>query len=510
MKQRRITHQPARWLVVLAAISLVAIAPQAGAQVPNPAVATGESVFSAPGLGGAVSVYESTVIAGGVEAVEVYELGVDGWAHTARVTATDGAPGDEFGATVYLSGAFALIGAPGVTVAGHEEAGAAYVFQHLTDGTWVQRARLVSGSPSTNAHFGASVAVSAQLFYAIGSPGAGLATIFEPVVPGVSWRISGELSAPDLRPDEARAAGFGASTGVEVTFDPYEVVAVGAPGADGSGAVYTYRRDGSTWVLDEKLVQSPRIADGHFGQTLSIEATSLLIGAPGIRSVVGVLIDETGQYVELGDDVGGPGFGTSVGSGAARGIAGDPAVRVAYIYGRDIITGGLLLGTLVPRVGTQDDGFGASADIHQHAVVGAPGAHAIHIFDLGTTDVTDHASLTLSRGLSYSGAGEVYGQVVVTRHGQRVVSVTGRGRLLTGTTPAPFVAFDLHQLAKSPKLIGSITIRDPGTGFEHSLFVITSAAASETRVSGSGIGFDIPKAPRGLVKVRWTVDDLSA
>jgi hypothetical protein len=497
-------------LAIAASATLFGPVVALGAQSPTPAVVSArETVFTAPGLGGAVSVYGDVVIAGGTDAVEAYALGANGWQHTATLRADDGAPGDHFGATVDLRGSVALIGAPDAIVDGRAGAGAAYVFQVLPDGTWVQRARLVSASPSPGAHFGASVRNSGEVNYVVGSPGAGIATIFEPTTNSFEWTITAQLTAPDLTPGAAAAAQFGASSALEF-FNG--VAAVGAPGADGAGAVYTYRHVGSAWVFDRKLVDDPRVAGGRFGQRLALEATSFVIGAPGARAVIGVSVDlDTGAYTVLGRDLGGSGFGNAVGSGDAKGIAGDPTVRAAYLYGRSD-AGATLVGTLLPSEGSANDGFGASADVWTAAVVGAPGADAIHIFDLTTTDVLDHVSITLGKQLPYAADGDVYGSfTVVSGPDGSVAAVVGRGRVTTGgATPAPFIAFDLHQLGHGNALRGSITIRDPGAHFVHTLGVVTSVrAVSATKVDGSGVGVAPPPPPSRVVRVHWAVDDLA-
>jgi hypothetical protein len=393
-------------------------------------------------------------------------------------------------------------------VDGYAGAGAAYVFQALPDGSWVQRARLVSGSPAAGARFGAAVSVAAQLYYAIGSPGAGQATVFEPLDPGNTWVVSAELTAPDLDPDDAVAAGFGSSADVSVGFG-IDFVVVGAPGADGSGAVYAYRRVGPTWNFDAKLVDNPRTAAGRFGQAVSTEAPTVLIGAPGAARMAGFLLDpNSGQYIPIGNDLGGSGFGVAVGSGSARGIAGDPARRIAYIYARGD-SGGVLAGTLAPAVGTPDDAFGSSVDVQTSAVVGAPGAEAIHIFERGTSETSDHLDLTLGAGLSYQASGDLYGQFNVLRDGERVLAIKGRGRLLSGTIPSPFVAIDLRQLGGGGRMVGNIAISEPATGFDHALDVNTSAqAVSETATAGRGNAFDTLQGSRRRVQLEWTLDDL--
>lgn len=488
----------------LAAAVLAGPAGAAGAGAAT--VATGETVLTAAGIGGAVATYEDVVVAGGADAAQVYERDASGWRHTATLTPSPGATGDGFGAAVALTGQFAVVGAPGTDVAGRTDAGAAYVFQRVGAGDWVQRARLVAPAPAAGARFGAAVDASAELWIVVGAPGAGGAWVFEPADPGVTWQVTGALAPPG----PAAPDGAGTAVAIEASFG-FRLAAVGAPGADGAGAADLYLGSSAGWVHWRRVVEQPRVPGGRFGDTLDLESTGLVVGAPGSASVSGFLVDPAAGAVDpLGREVGGARFGDAVAAGAARAIAGDPAVRAAYLYGRGA-TGAVLQGTLLPASGAPRDGFGASVAVQQVAVVGAPGAQAVHVFELGTSDVLDRASVTITGRSPYAADGEVYGDVAVRGAGARVLSVVGRGRLVPAaatTTPPPYVAFDLRRVPGTAHVAGSIVIRDATTGALRWLLVASTASRSGPRAAtGAGFGLDVTARPPQLVAVRWAVAD---
>jgi FG-GAP repeat len=218
-----------------------------------------------------------------------------------------------------------------------------------------------------------------------------------------------------------------------------------------------------------------------------------------------------GIYTPIGRDLGGAGFGTAIGAGGSYGAAGDPTARAVYVYGRDPVAGGVLVGTLTPSGGPNTDGFGSSVAIGTTvAVVGAPGTHTIHIFDLAPVTTPDHASISLQGPLSYTAAGDVLGNFTVTRSGGHVTAITGAGRLNVGANHAPFIGMDLHALAQSRLLIGQIRIRDYATGFVHTFQTIgTTNATSAKHLNGTAIGIDLTTRPLRPVLIHWTIDNLA-
>ncbi|MGH8426413.1 MAG: Ig-like domain-containing protein [Gammaproteobacteria bacterium] len=88
------------------------------------------------------------------------------WTQMAELTANDGVEGDEFGSSVALESASALVGAPQLT--GGADAGKAYAFSE-SNGNWTQSAELAASDGATGNEFGASVALSGATAFA-GAP----------------------------------------------------------------------------------------------------------------------------------------------------------------------------------------------------------------------------------------------------------------------------------------------------------------------------------------------------
>ena len=80
------------------------------------------------------------------------------WSQDAKLTASDGTAGDDFGYSVAISGTTVVIGAP---LSGNAT-GSAYVFVR-TDSGWVQQAKLTALDGDDEDQFGASVAVTGPL-----------------------------------------------------------------------------------------------------------------------------------------------------------------------------------------------------------------------------------------------------------------------------------------------------------------------------------------------------------
>jgi hypothetical protein len=500
--------------MVVSAIALATLplgASGAGAVV----VSQRETVFSAPGLGRAVSVYAGTVVASGTGAVFVYNHGSGQWALETVLRPSDGVPSDGFGDALAIRGSFVVVGAPNATVDGKPGAGAVYVFVRLPDGvTWFQYPRLTAPTPTAGAHFGAAVDTSAEVEVIAGAPGAGTATVFFRFPlddsPGV-WFPIAQLAAPNLTGAQAIAAGFGASvslSGAQASVGAPDAAVVVPPGTmlGRAGRVFAFRSSGFAWAFDGELRDSAPRADGHFGRRVAENEGVFLVGIPGSLSLEGFTSGAPGVYTSLGRDLGGPGFGNSVGTDG-MGIAGDPSARAAYLYSLNPP----VVGTIVPGSGPPADGFGASADVEgTTAVVGAPGAQAIHIFDVAPVATPDHASVSTSGALSYAASGDVTGNFTIARTGGRVVAVTGAGRIGVAATHLPFVGFDLHAFGQSGLLAGEIRIRDYVTGFVHTFRALSLVVPTAgTRVDGIALAFDASMRPPGPVVVRWTIDDLS-
>ena len=118
----------------------------------------------------AVAIDGNTVVVGfgASNLAYVYTEPASGWASslytypTAKLTASDGASGDSFGASVSISGNTVVVGAPDKSINGNEAQGAAYVFMEPASG-WAdmtQTAELTASNGKTSDHLGTSVSVS--------------------------------------------------------------------------------------------------------------------------------------------------------------------------------------------------------------------------------------------------------------------------------------------------------------------------------------------------------------
>ena len=89
--------------------------------------------------------------------------GTDGWAQPQKLTALDGAAGDNFGCSVSLDGNTAVIGAFGDDVGGVTDSGSAHVFVNMGSDSWIAwiaAATLTASDGAAGDWFGSSVAVS--------------------------------------------------------------------------------------------------------------------------------------------------------------------------------------------------------------------------------------------------------------------------------------------------------------------------------------------------------------
>jgi len=217
------------------------------------------------------------------------------WSQQAKLTASDGAAGDYFGASVALSGDTALVGADNDNVAGNAYQGSAYIFTR--SGTvWSQQAHLTASDGAAEDFFSISVALSGDtaLVGAAddnvgGNNQQGSAYVF--VRSGSSWTQQAHLTALD----GAESDWFGIA--VALSGDTALVGATGhTVGANYSqGSVYVFVRSGATWTQQGQLTASDGAAYDQFGYSMALSGDTALVGA--ILADVGGNIDQGSAYV---------------------------------------------------------------------------------------------------------------------------------------------------------------------------------------------------------------------
>ncbi|NOT00646.1 MAG: hypothetical protein HOP29_08465 [Phycisphaerales bacterium] len=234
------------------------------------------------------------------------DLTDDTWIEVDKVFASDASASDpaRFGATVSISGAYAVVGAWMRNDSLFSNSGAAYVFRRDDSGTpldpfdddWVEVDLLVDTQPWIERHFGFSVSISG-IRIAIGSPGVpgdefdeeGAVFVFRRDDNGTpsdptddSWVEEDKLVASDAQGDDR--LGYAVSMDGDWAF-------AGAQSNDAgtdSGSVYAFRRDDNgtpldssddSWIEHAKLVAFDAAAQDRFG-IVALRGDRLIVGAP--------------------------------------------------------------------------------------------------------------------------------------------------------------------------------------------------------------------------------------
>jgi hypothetical protein len=234
------------------------------------------------------------------------------WSQQAYLEASNAEAGDQFGASVAISGDTLVVGAIGEdsSISGGEEdnsafdAGAVYIFTR-SGGAWNQQALLkpsyIFGSTLLGVdgnEFGYSVAISGDTLV-VGSPNADSSDdhgLFNEIVPAPSsgavfvftrngeiWSQQASLKASNAEEDD----GFGTSVAIS-----NDTLVVGAPGEDSSasggeadnsaanaGSGYVFTRRSETWSQQAILKASNAGEGDFFGTSVAISGDTLVVGA---------------------------------------------------------------------------------------------------------------------------------------------------------------------------------------------------------------------------------------
>jgi hypothetical protein len=270
------------------------------------------------------------------------------WIQSQELTAADGVRDDVFGYSVAVSGATAVIGAAGRTIANNPGQGAAYVFTCSgTPCTWMQQQELTASDGARDDEFGNSVAVSGNTaiigawgknsLYLPGAPTTALAPqgaayVFTCSGIPCTWRQQQELIAADgVRGDE-----FGNTVAVSGT-----TAIIGAPYKNSyQGAAYVFTCSGTpcTWAQRQKLTAADGASGDVFGYSVAVSGNTAIIGAIGSNSSRGTayVFTCTGspctwtqqQELTAADGARGDVFGTRVAVSGARAVIGAPGKTV--------------------------------------------------------------------------------------------------------------------------------------------------------------------------------------
>nr|VFK22784.1 MAG: Disaggregatase related repeat-containing protein [Candidatus Kentron sp. LPFa]VFK35211.1 MAG: Disaggregatase related repeat-containing protein [Candidatus Kentron sp. LPFa] len=214
----------------------------------------------------------------------IFKRSGDSWVQQAKLVASDGVTGDRFGYTVAIAGDYAVVGAYGDDDKG-TDSGSAYIFAR-SGNTWTQQAKLLASDGYTYDYFGHAVSISGD--YAIvgaafneprifsgGFGESGLAYIFKR--DGASWVEQKKLIVSDANDQFGYAvsiAGDYAIVGAR-----YDDNGSGSGLVYDAGSVYIFARNGETWSQQAKLLASDGAQSDYFGCSVSIAGDYAIVGA---------------------------------------------------------------------------------------------------------------------------------------------------------------------------------------------------------------------------------------
>jgi hypothetical protein len=199
------------------------------------------------------------------------------WIQTARLTGSDGVAGAAFGSSVAIEGDTLVAGASGDQVGANAAQGSAYTFA-ATNEIWAHSAKLTASDGSANAQLGAAVAIDGDTIVAgarFADADRGAAYTF--ATTGAAARTqTAKLTASDGAPSDV--------LGQSVDIDGNTIVA-GARGDDvgantDQGSAYTFARTGAaTRTQTAKLVSSDGTEHEWFGYSAAIDGDTIAAGA---------------------------------------------------------------------------------------------------------------------------------------------------------------------------------------------------------------------------------------
>ncbi|MHC4338416.1 MAG: FG-GAP repeat protein, partial [Planctomycetota bacterium] len=281
-----------RWFgMMLAIVVCLAGVRMAGAGLPEQQKLLASDGYADDQFGESVSISGAYAVVGAPydddklpESGSAYIFYSDGtsWSEQAKLTASDGTLGDWFGGSVSVSGDYAIVGAPQDDDNG-ADSGSAYIFKR--DGTsWSEQAKLTASDGAAGDYFGYSVSISGD--YAIVGAGydddsggnSGSAYIFTPnEVDPNNWDQVAKL----LASDGTNGDYFGCSVSIS---GAYAIVGAGYDddNGDSSGSAYIFTPnevDPNNWDQVAKLVAADGAALDEFGLSVSISGDYAVVGA---------------------------------------------------------------------------------------------------------------------------------------------------------------------------------------------------------------------------------------
>lgn len=219
------------------------------------------------------------------------------WIFQEKFYSPDAIANDYFGISVAVNSdaSIAIVGARGRDDNGVLNSGSVYVFSRTNNG-WIYQQKLTTSDRVLNDGFGVSLALNANGDYALigawartegGVTAQGAVYIF--TRSGNTWTQQGKILASDAAANDL----FGISVSVNADASVAVITAYndGDNAASNSGSVYVFTRSGSSWTQQQKLTESPPLANNGFGLAVSMTPDGSILAI----SSIGSQLTPTGQ-----------------------------------------------------------------------------------------------------------------------------------------------------------------------------------------------------------------------
>ncbi|MGH8174587.1 MAG: hypothetical protein ACREPX_15715 [Rhodanobacteraceae bacterium] len=197
------------------------------------------------------------------------------WTQTQKLIADDAVAYDNFGFAAAISGNIAFVSAVTAAVEGQNGRGAVYVFAR-SNGTWSQVDKLTASDGASGDNFGSSIAFDGTTLL-IGAPAhANRGAVYAFTDVGGTWTESLTLTADDgLNGDY-----FGQNIALK---DSSVLIAADIATIEGDssrGSGYLFRFAGNTWTQAHKFIASDGTVDDFLGAAIAYDGTTAILASP--------------------------------------------------------------------------------------------------------------------------------------------------------------------------------------------------------------------------------------
>ena len=221
-------------------------------------------------FGKSVSIEGDTIAVGapglGNGAVYIFEKNNTNWVFKQRLSSSDGAAFDNFGNAISMDNNTLVIGAYFDDDYGFSS-GSAYIFER-SNGSWEEKQKLVPKSGYYYNNFGRSLSLDND-YLIIGSPGylAGAGAVYMFKKNNTTWEETDRLTPSST----VQQAYFGNTVDIE-----NEISVVGA-WADNSAFIFS--KENNIWIEKQKITADDTVENDTFGSHISIENDVIVVGA---------------------------------------------------------------------------------------------------------------------------------------------------------------------------------------------------------------------------------------